>query len=392
MIRCELVTPSTTADNIWNEWRQTADEMPKAKRLFSADWHQIWAETWGTTGKWTGQVQIVVARDENARLQGMLFLGRPKVGPLTVRAMGGHDVPHRGILAVRDQEEPVGKAIGDFIAKQHWPLLQLGPIRQSAPADQAMIKQLKHNCAFLQLRGSREEISLLAPDSFEEYRTEVLGGKFYRKIGYYERRMARAGRVSIRHYRQPTDQEVCQMISDLNTIEAASWMTTRGTGIPRFTNPDLRHFWSEMILRYLSPEDRIDCWVMSLHDKPVSFCFTLNDGQTRYVIANQYDNHVQDHRTGSTLYRYMLEEGIERGIQRFEFGDGDLHYKSLWGAKIRDYSNTWLAIPNRVAGFAASLIPQRPKTASTPDGVTEGTADIHPLETATATSSCRNHD
>lgn len=359
MIRCELVIPSSSADPIWNEWQQAESDMPEASRLFSADWHRIWAETWGATGKWTGRTQIIAARDQNNQLTGVLFMGRPSVGPLTVRAMGGHDVPHRGILAVRGQQDAVGTAIGKFIAKQQWPLLQLGPVRQSAPADQAMINQLKHSCAFLQQRGSREEISLLAPESFEEYRTEVLGGKFYRKVGYYERRMARAGRVEIRHYRQPTDDEISQMISDLNAIEAASWMTTRGTGVPRFTNPDLRRFWSSMASQYLSPTDRIDCWVMSLHDKPVSFCFTLNDGQTRYVIANQYDDAVKDHRTGSTLYRYMIEDGIDRGIRRFEFGDGDLHYKSLWGADVRDYSDTWLAIPNRVAGFAASVLPQR---------------------------------
>jgi|GEM_PF-2167864 len=359
MIRCELVTPSSSADPIWNEWRQIETNTPESQRLFSADWHRVWAETWGATGKWTGQVQLVAARDENNQLQGVLFLGRPRVGPLTVRAMGGHDVPHRGIQAVHGQEEAVGSAIGQFVAGWHWLLLQLGPIRRSSRADQAMIEQLQQKCAFLQQRGSREEISLLAPDSFEEYRSEVLGGKFFRKIGYYERRMARAGRVDIRHYRQPTDDEIAQMICDLDTIEAASWMTTRGTGVPRFTNPDLRHFWTEMSSEYLSPNDHIDCWVMSLHDKPVSFCFTLNDGQTRYVIANQYDNDVKDHRTGSTLYRYMIEDGIERGIRRFEFGDGDLHYKSLWGAEVRDYSDTWLAIPNRVAGFAASLLPGR---------------------------------
>ncbi len=369
MIRCELVTPSSSADPIWNEWRQAESSMADTQRLFSADWHRIWAETWGATGKWTGQIQLIAARNDQGQLQGVLFLGRPKVGPFTVRAMGGHDVPHRRILAASGQDDAVGTAIGEFIARQQWPLLQLGPIRHSAPADQAMINQLRHNCAFFQQRGSREEISLLAPDSFEEYRTEVLGGKFYRKIGYYERRMARAGRVDIRHYRQPTDAEASQMIRDLDTIEAASWMTTRGTGVPRFTNPDLRNFWKEMISQHLSPEDRIDCWVLSLHDKPVSFCFTLNDGRTRYVIANQYDNDVKDHRTGSTLYRYMIEDGIDRGIRRFEFGDGDLHYKSLWGAEIRDYSDTWLAIPNRVAGFAASVLPQRHSAAPTTEPV-----------------------
>jgi len=262
--------------------------------------------------------------------------------------MGGHEVPHRGLLVIDGQEAAVGAAVGHFIAKQSWPLLQLGPLRRSSVADAALIETLHLSGRLVMHRREREEISLQVPETWDEYRQETLGGKFFRKIGYYERRMERAGRVSIRHYRKPTADQTRTMIQDLQTVEAASWMASREASVPRFSNPDLSNFWSVVTAQCLSLKDQIDCWIMSFHDTPVSFCFTLNDGETRYVIANQYDESVQDHRTGSTLYRYMIEDGIERGIRRFEFGDGDLHYKSSWGAAVTDRSDTLLVVPNKL--------------------------------------------
>ena len=50
----------------------------------------------------------------------------------------------------------------------------------------------------------------------------------------------------------------------------------------------------------------------------------------------------------------MIQDGIERGVRRFEFGDGDLHYKTLWGAGVEGCRRTYLAVPNRLVGCAAS--------------------------------------
>ena len=357
MIHCELVTPDSATDGLWTEWERATVQMPNGQRLFGPDWHRLWVETWGGCGQWTGQCQMIVARNAAGDLVGLLFLGRPKVGPVTVRAMGGHEVPHRGLLSVEGQETAVGSAIGKFIAQQSWPLLQLGPLRRSSVADAALIQSLHQSGRLMMHRREREEISLQVPESWDEYRQEVLGGKFFRKIGYYERRMERAGRVHIQHYRKPSADQTRTMIKDLQTIEAASWMAVREASVPRFANPELSKFWSVVTDQCLSSRDQIDCWVLSFHDTPVSFCFTLNDGETRYVIANQYDESVKDHRTGSTLYRYMIEDGIDRGIRRYEFGDGDLHYKSLWGAGVTDTSDTWFVVPNKLLSKIACHVP-----------------------------------
>ena len=355
MIRCNIVNPDSPRDRIWDDWRQPMARTAEEQQMFGPDWFRIWAETWGATGKWTGQYSLIAAHDEDDTLQGVLALGRPQVGPLTVYATGGHDVPHRGIIAATGHEKAVGGAIREFVANQHWPFVQLGPIRDSAPADQAMIDQLRELSIHLQQQNSYEEITLHAPDSWEEFRVGTLGNKFARKVEYYERRMARAGRTEIQHYRQPSADETQSMFAAMSAIEAASWMTTREKAVPRFTNAELTRFWTHLTTDYLAPRDHLDCWIMRFEDRPVSFCFTLTNGSTRYAIANNYDNSVKDHRTGSTLYRKMIQDGIERGVRRFEFGDGDLHYKSLWGANVKGCRRTYVAVPNRLLGYAATV-------------------------------------
>jgi CelD/BcsL family acetyltransferase involved in cellulose biosynthesis len=354
MIRCDIVTPESPSDEFWDEWEQMIARTSDEHHMFGPEWFRIRADSRGSIGQWTGKCSIVAARDDDGTLRGLLALGRPRIGPLTVYATGGHDVPHRGIVATAGHEAAAGTAIGQFIADQQWPIIQIGSIRDCAPASQAMMTALKDRGVFLQHRNSQEEITLHAPDTWDEYRSEVLSSKFARKVGYYERRMARAGHVTIQHYRQPSANETATLFAALNTIESASWMSTRGAAVPRFSNPSLSNFWTQLTLGHLAPNDHIDCWVMSFNDHPVSFCFTLTNGSTRYVIANNYDDTVKDHRTGSTLYWNMIQDGIERGVRRFEFGDGDLHYKSLWGAEVESSRETYFAFPNGLVGYAAS--------------------------------------
>ncbi len=352
---CESVTPASSTDPVWSEWRQLMSRTPRHQQLFGPDWFRIWLNSWGAAGQWTGRSSIITVRDDNGTLQGLLALGRPTVGPITRYAIGGHSVPHRGIVAAAGEEVEVGRSIGQFLADRQWPALQIGPILNDSAADQAMISQLQQSGVFLQHRDSREEITLHAPDTWDEYCREKLGSKFVRKVNYYERRMQRDGYTTMKHYRQPSADETDIMFDALRDIEAASWMATRDDAVPRFTDPGLRNFWKQQTVEHLSPRDHLDCWVQSLDDHPVSFCFTLTDGSVRYVIANNYDNAVKSYRTGSIIYQHMIREGIERGVRRFEFADGNLHYKSLWGARVDGSRETWLAVPNRLLGRAAAV-------------------------------------
>lgn len=355
-LHCELIATTAPTDEIWVEWRQLMLQAPETQQLFGPEWFRTWADTWGADGHWTGQTSLITARNTSGMLVGLLALGRPRIGPVPVHSFGGHSAPHRGIVAAFGLESMVGSAIGKFIADRNWPFLQIGPVLKSDPACQAMIQELQEQNVFLRHHDSREEITLHAPDTWEEYCREFLSHRQVRRLGSDERRICRAGNMNIRHYRRPSPDETANMFVALKSIEAHSWMATRPDAVPRFTNEALLSFWHRLTDDCLSPRDHLDCWVMTLDERPVSFCFTLTCGSIRYVIANNYDNSVRRFKTGSVLYRHMIQNGIERGIRRFEFADGSLHYKSRWGAEIDGSRDTWIAVPGRFPGWAASVI------------------------------------
>ncbi len=358
MLRCEPVVPESPHDAIWQDWRNLMPRCGERHQLFAPDWVRIWSETWGATGHWSGHLVLLAVRDEQSRLVGILPLARPRTGPLRVYATGGHDVPHRGIVCEEWMDRDVGAAIGDFLADQSWPLVQLGPLRLDSFPDQAMLRRLRERSMVLQPTAWYDQISLHAPDDWDTYVRSVISNSLIRDVRRKERRMRSDGMVSIRHYRQPTAEETETLFRDLAAIESSSWMATHPDAVPRFSNPDLCRFWRELTLRYLSPHDRIDCWVMTFDGTPVSFCFTICDGTTRFVIANNYSRSVRRYSTGSILYWQMMREGIERGLRCFEFGDGHLHYKQRWGACVDGCRQTFTVSPSRLLAGAARMTRQ----------------------------------
>jgi hypothetical protein len=371
MLTCNLIDLTEADDSFLTEWRDLLARADADQQLFGPEWYTVWSSTWGRTGRWTGRLQAITVRDQDSVLQGLLSISSLKVGPMTVRACAGNSVPWRPIVAAAGMEDVVGQQVGRFLAGRSWPVMQLGPLLRSDPASLGLIETLRERGVFVQRRDARLQATLHMPDTWDEYRQEVIGAKAYRKIGYYERRTEKAGRMEIRHFRQPSEADAEALYEALDTIEAASWMATRSDAVARFTNPDLRHFWTRLTCEYLAPNDLTDSWVMYLDDRPVSFCFTLTSGTVRFVVANNYDQAVSDHRTGSTLYRYMLQEGFDRGIRRFEFGDGNINYKSLWGAAYGDSCDTYAVVPNRLLSPLAKATTRMMSLTRRPDAEAE---------------------
>jgi CelD/BcsL family acetyltransferase involved in cellulose biosynthesis len=321
--------------------------------LFGPHWFAAWRDTVGSQGRWTGRLSVLTLRDSQGTLHGVLPLGAQRLGPVRARSFVGDWQPWRTILAAAGFEAEVGRAAAHWIAASGWPLLQVGPCKRSAPESVAFRETLQAHRTYVQLRRTAPLALHNAPETWDEYRTEIIGSKAFGKLGYYERRTARSGDMKIVHYRQPTPTETARMIEELGTIEQRSWLANAQNGHMRFATPSGKELWTRLIDRSLSPQDQVDAWVMSLDGRPISFCFTLTALPTRYVIANSYDEAFQDHRTGGTLYRYMMEDGINRGVRQFDFGDGELHYKRFWGASYQDHLDCYFAIPNRFIGAAA---------------------------------------
>ncbi len=355
MLTCETKSSKFLDDAFIREWQHLLLRVPSDQVLFGPAWYCVWNRTWGASGRWSGQLRLLVVRDEAGTLRGILPIAKTRIGPIPVWSMAGGHQPDRPLLADESCAFGVGRAIGEFVSRQNWLALQIGTTRTSNEALQGLIASLDA-CGTVYRHHLKEPIAIAqTPTTFDAYRQDVLGGRFHRKIGYYERKMQKAGDVEIRHFRQPSTVETAHMLDDLATIERNSWLVNDPDGKPRFIDGHAQAMWTQLIGQQLTPNDQLDCWIQYLDNKPVSFVFSLTTATTRYVLANNYDERVQDFRTGSILYRKMMQDGIERGIFRYDFGAGNLHYKKYWGAEYNETLETYVVFPNRTVGRAVQL-------------------------------------
>ncbi len=360
MLTCREINDLKPNDALWLQWKNLQQRVRPELSLFGPEWYSIWTQTHGSSDRWNGRLRLLCVTDAQQNLQGVLVFSEQRYAGFRIQANGGYFQPWRTILADRMREAEVGRALGEYLSRSGWLLCQLGPFVGSSPTTSSLYESLRERGASTILKSSAQLAVCRVPPTFEEYKQQVLGGKFFRKIGYYERKMSQAGRVEIAHFHRPDAEQTREMIFDLAQVEQQSWLVKSARGRTRFSSEVAQRFWTRLIGEALTPNDQFDAWVIRFNDRPVSFCVTLTSQSTRYVIANQYDEAVSEYRTGSTLYRYMIEEGIGRGVRTFDFGDGGIEYKKYWGAEYVDTVETFLVAPHwlssRILPWAGSAV------------------------------------
>jgi hypothetical protein len=366
----DIVTGLQAGDALWHDWVDLLDRLPSEHRIFGPEWYGAWNGTMGSGDRWTGQLDLITVRDEQHRLQGVLPLAAKRWGPVTARATAGGWQPWRVVLAAQGLEEAVGRAVGRQLAETPWPI-RFGPFRRSSSAAAALCDEAHRRGCRVHRRGSLPLAIAEVPPTWNEYRDRVLGKDQCRKAEGYERRAARMGQLHIEHLRQPSPADSARMFADLATIESRSWLPAAG-GDLRFVPAPSRRFWHSLTDAALSPRDQIDCWIMHFDGRPISFCFTMTVAPVRYVIANNFDEAYKTHRTGSVLYRHMMEDGITRGVTSFDFGDGSLHYKQIWVAAYLDQLDVALLVPNPVRAVAHRLWSRVTSERAVPASVSAG--------------------
>jgi CelD/BcsL family acetyltransferase involved in cellulose biosynthesis len=97
-------------------------------------------------------------------------------------------------------------------------------------------------------------------------------------------------------------------------------------------------------------------WLMYFDRVPVSFCFCLDCGDTRHIIANHYAEHVQRYSTGSVLYLHVFRDAVESpAIRSVNIGAGDSGYKTRWGARPSFQLIDWIAFRPGAGGRLLEL-------------------------------------
>ena len=297
-------------------------------------------------------MSYLVARGCDGALIGLAPLARQKRAGVMFTSLGGYYSPFRSIVlasgARRDAAECLAAALSESAGCT---ALRYGPVPMEDEDVAALNAALVKMGWRLQAMPAGATMAVDLPTTWDAFERR-LGRKLRINSAYYERKMQREGGLVIREISGNGRVDWSQVIADLGRVEEKSWLVS-GAGTLRFLGDRNYRFWLGL-LSQSEAGNHARVWLMYLGNAPVSFCFAMDYGGVRYVLANQYAETVRNFSTGSVLYRHMFRDAIESGaIGRVNVGTGDSGCKRRWGAAPSFGLKNWLAFP---PGFYGSLL------------------------------------
>lgn len=155
-------------------------------------------------------------------------------------------------------------------------------------------------------------------------------GSTLRKNRWFEKELAKTGPLDVRFV--SGGDWTKEAFDALATIEAASWIPKKTGGEDaKFLAEHHRAFWegaaSDPVIAGMMKAS-----VLTVGSRAVAFNFDLDCGDTRYAIANSYDEDLARWSPGRVLVYRGLVAAVEDGLERVDWGCGDSGYKRMMGA------------------------------------------------------------
>ncbi|MGP1352977.1 MAG: GNAT family N-acetyltransferase [Parasphingopyxis sp.] len=294
---------------------------PAARQFLRSAWYRAASPS----------LQILSAqRPDGSPILALPYCGR-RVGPLHIREVAGSYWPFRSFPLAADASLPEIEAVlgSEQFARTLGRVWRLGPVYSDDPTARRLIKAAP-DTGWTVIRRPTARIYELDLQALRRDgpwpRTKTL-----RKNRWRERRLASDGDV---RYEFLTGRDLTDHRYDaMAEIERNSWLADLDDGgDTKFLDPAIRQVWQRIAAdTELAP--MLFASVMWIGDRPAAFSFGIEAGDTRYYIANNYDERFAKFGPGKLLLYADLERAADNGVRLVSWGAGDAGYKSEMGAE-----------------------------------------------------------
>lgn len=146
------------------------------------------------------------------------------------------------------------------------------------------------------------------------------------------------------------------VLENMGRIEAESWIarTTDGRGA-KFMTAEQRAQWQDALRDPMIAES-LSAAILMLDDRPITFCFDLDDGPVRYGIASSYVEDMKRFNIGKLANYRSLEDAIAAGQRVLDLGVGDSGYKEEMGAAEGYAMTDLLFVRSRTAALVLARL------------------------------------
>lgn len=275
--------------------------------------------------------RTLLAKDEHGAALAAFPLRAKPIGPITVNQIAGAYWPFRG--APIDQNCSVTALASAMsskaFVKQLGPVWRIGPVIDDDPSLIKLIDAAKQAGwhALSRPVGSLFVLDLVALTASGKWPSS----KGQQKDRWRVRQLEKTGPVTISHFTGEDWNDATR--NAIATVEANSWVgQLEQGGDTKFHDPGLRQFWED-IARDPAIAAMIRGSLLYVGDTPAAFTFGLDCGDTRYCIANNYDQQFHKFSPGRVLLYDDFTSAAKRGLGRIDWGLGDGGYKRQMGAE-----------------------------------------------------------
>jgi CelD/BcsL family acetyltransferase involved in cellulose biosynthesis len=358
----EVVESPEAFDALHDEWNAAALASVDANVFLTWEWLRTWWRHFGE-GRTDAHLHIVVLRDaEGLVAAAPLYRTERGMGPVRVAVLQriSHDAgDYGGILLVRRYDEAIDTLLAHCTAKLRG---HAAVVLSRLTSDSVLLARLRVAAADPALAGQVVITESELPDAVCPF-TDVRDGynltKHLKKhkIRQRMRRLEEKHEVAFEYHSGATLDEG---LDRLVAVHQARWDEREEAMQGLFADSEHADFLLDGI-RALDGAGWLRLLTLTADGRTVSAELDFDFAGRVYMFKGAFDPSFGEYSPGQLTHYRVFEDGIERGVQEFDFMRGDHPYKRRWANADRSLIMVTLTRP----GLAGKLAAGRHRAART---------------------------
>jgi peptidoglycan/xylan/chitin deacetylase (PgdA/CDA1 family)/CelD/BcsL family acetyltransferase involved in cellulose biosynthesis len=336
-----------------DDWNRLLEQSCSGTIFLTWEWCEAWWKAYGG-----GRSLFVLSAWEGTELVGIAPFyvdaarrWQKEWAYLRVLGDGSGDADYLDCFAKLGQERQIVVAFLEFLesVENRWDWIQIEGVPQDSPCLAALDETAKVR-GWKLISESIPCATLPLPNQWTDYLNTLrprVRTKVRSALAYFEQDM----NVAPQQCDSVDDLE--SWLAQLYDLHTRRWESSSGPGV--FRSESRRRFYKE-----LSHSTLKKGWLafhrLAWGDRPLALQFGFRYHNRFYVLQEGYDPSFKMLRPGLALRAWIVRDGIERGLEQYDFLAGTPRHKLEWGARAT-FSRRVLLARKPIAAWVSMKVP-----------------------------------
>lgn len=330
----------TAVAAVAREWDALADRVG-APPFLRPGWFEAWSAAFGR------DVQVLVARDEDGSLAGVLPFVEPRGRLVTASPTNWHT--------------PVFGPVADSAAA-HEALAAALLARRAAWVDMAFVDggdpglaawrrvAERRRARVVERTVMRSPFVSLETGDFDAYRAG-LSRRLRKELGRLTRRLADEGEVTYDFEAAAPGDRLDPLLEEGFRVEGSGWKSESGTAI--VSRPETLRFYRD-VSAWAAARGTLVLAFLRLDGRAIAFDMCIEEADASNVLKGGFDPDFRRFSPGTLLTAASIERAFSLGLSSYELLGSEDDYKLAWTSTARERVR-FQAFPRSAAGRASHL-------------------------------------